>query len=267
MNQSTNSFNSLEIAIEKLALEIMNLRSTLLENKRRKARLVEWKNNHPKELVDTYKEQFYSVDLKGEDSLGYDRYGRDIFVGDIVGLLSPSKTGLFKGERFGIVLNKIKQNSEDIYIGKINDKTVATKREPHNLQVVSACEDDDIDIQIKNINFQLVKMVKKKDLYEHWKKNKSIGLDKNKNPIYIHDIVKFQRQSKTGPFKGEMFGVAIKNSQTNKRQILIGKLDNKSVTTKREPYNVQVVTDMVEYNWVTKKESDELLSKYFKEYE
>ena len=156
MGTYSTSLNSLDLAITNVGLEITNLRNALLEKKRRKARIVEWKKKYPKELVQSYKERFYSVDITGTNHLGYDRFGRDILVGDVVGLLSRSKSGPFKGERFGIVLDVVRNNSEDIFIGKISDKSIITKREPHNVQVVSACEDDDIKIQIKKINFELM---------------------------------------------------------------------------------------------------------------
>ena len=242
MNAGVTSLNSLDLAIENVGLEISNLRNALLEKKRRKARIVEWKKKYPKELVQSYKEKFYSVDITGTNHLGYDRFGRDILVGDIVGLLSPSKSGPFKGERFGIVLDIVRNNSEDIFIGKISDRSIITKREPHNVQVVSACEDDDMEIQIKKINSELVKLDRKKFVNESWKKHKYVvGLDRYKQPIYMFDKVKLLSVSKSGSFGGVQYGLVVKNTPTNKGKITIGKIDNLSVMTDREPYNLQVI--------------------------
>ena len=53
--------------------------------------------------------------------------------------------------------------------------------------------------------------------------------------------VKLLRVSKSGSFDGVQHGLVVKNFRTNTGKITIGKIDNKSVTTKREPYNLQFV--------------------------
>ena len=58
MNTDATSLNSLNLAITNVGLEITNLRNALLEKKRRKARIVEWKKKYPKEFVQVVKKNF-----------------------------------------------------------------------------------------------------------------------------------------------------------------------------------------------------------------
>ena len=53
--------------------------------------------------------------------------------------------------------------------------------------------------------------------------------------------MKLLRVSKSGTFDGVYFDLVLKNFQTNKGQITVGKIDNQSIMTDREPYYLQVI--------------------------
>ena len=120
---------SIEVEIKELELSIARLELDL--SKKRKQR---------RDLQKQQEKE--SIGLKREkESIGLDRYERSIQEGDTVRILTPSRSGPFKGQTHAVVVGRSRRHSGRILIGIINDLKVTTNREAHNVQVIESRDD------------------------------------------------------------------------------------------------------------------------------
>ena len=116
MKTDSTTSRILDVKVKKLELEIAQLRLALSEKEKQKEELEA---------------------LQTGESLGIDRREREIYVGDTVQILTPSRKGPFKGEKEAIVIGKSSRHERRILIGKIGDSETSTNRESYNLLVIA----------------------------------------------------------------------------------------------------------------------------------
>ena len=114
------STKSIEIEIKELELHIARLELDLSKKRQERRDLQE---------------------LQEKESIGSDCHERLIREGDTVRILTPSKSGLFKGETHAVVIGRSRRHLGRILIGITDNLNITTNRESHNVEVTESRHD------------------------------------------------------------------------------------------------------------------------------